>query len=339
MTTRSGDESLERLRAAIRELVADDAGEVVAEARADARARVRSMLSDAMSHSLLERIEQRVALASPEPAPADEASRPLADGESAWYVYGVVGAGELAPDGELTGVEGSQPVAIVREGSLAAVASHVPFEEFDDARLRAHLADMEWVEELARRHEAVLDWTRRRTTVIPMRMCTVYRTEGGVREMLRRELEVFEQALAHLNGKAEWGVKVFAERDAGAADDPGPDPGGASGAAYMDRRRRDLERREEAASLIQEACGQIHERLCAIAVDGLVAPPQRAEASGHDGEMMLNGAYLVEDDSQAEFDGAVSELQDEFGPLGLALVLTGPWPAYNFIPGTIGAAW
>ncbi len=34
-----------------------------------------------------------------------------------------------------------------------------------------------------------------------------------------------------------------------------------------------------------------------------------------------------------------SALQAEFEPLGLELEPTGPWPAYNFIPGTIGAAW
>ena len=54
---------------------------------------------------------------------------------------------------------------------------------------------------------------------------------------------------------------------------------------------------------------------------------------------MLNGVYLVEDGAQADFDREVSELQEEFDPLGLVLVLTGPWPAYNFVPGTIGAAW
>ena len=35
----------------------------------------------------------------------------------------------------------------------------------------------------------------------------------------------------------------------------------------------------------------------------------------------------------------VRALQAEFDPHGMELVCTGPWPAYNFVPGTIGAAW
>jgi hypothetical protein len=55
--------------------------------------------------------------------------------------------------------------------------------------------------------------------------------------------------------------------------------------------------------------------------------------------MVLNGVYLVSDDEQRAFDTRVAELRETFGPIGLELVQTGPWPAYNFVPGTIGAAW
>jgi hypothetical protein len=198
---------------------------------------------------------------------------------------------------------------------------------------------MAWVEKLARAHEEVLELTRQHATVIPMRMCTVYKTEGGVREMLRREAAALEEALAHLEGRAEWGVKVFIDPDSRAADVGEADPAPSSGAAYMDHRRRDLERKELAAGRVQEAALQIHERLCELAVDGLVSPPQRPEASGYSGEMVLNGAYLVEDVSADAFDTEVSRLQNEFASLGLTLILTGPWPAYNFVPGAIGAAW
>jgi len=346
MATRSDDDSLQRLRAAISDLAAGDAPEVVAEARAEARARVRSLLSDAMSRSLLDSVEDELTLPAledpvqetgPSPSPGDEVSS-LSNEDGAWYVYGVVGSLEL--DHELTGVDGAHQVSTLREGSLAAVVSRVPAAEFDDSRLRANLGDMAWVEKLARAHEAVLDATRQKATVVPMRMCTVYRTEGGVREMLGREGEALREALEHLERKAEWGVKAFSDPSAvSTRDDDTADLPPASGAAYMDRRRRDLERKELSAGRVQEAALQIHERLCELAVDGLVAPPQRPEASGHPDEMVLNGVYLVEDDAHEAFEEEVSCLQEEFASLGLTLVLTGPWPAYNFVPGTIGAAW
>ena len=42
---KAGDESFERLRAALQEIATSDAGELLADARAEARVRVRSMLS------------------------------------------------------------------------------------------------------------------------------------------------------------------------------------------------------------------------------------------------------------------------------------------------------
>ena len=35
----------------------------------------------------------------------------------------------------------------------------------------------------------------------------------------------------------------------------------------------------------------------------------------------------------------IQSLRGLLAPLGVELELTGPWPAYNFVPGTIGAAW
>jgi Gas vesicle synthesis protein GvpL/GvpF len=332
MATRSSDDSLQRLRAALTELTAGDAAKVIDEAHTEARERVRSMLTDAMAHSLIESIEQRLAL-----PPARE--RPEVQGGHAWYVYGVVGSVQLEAHDELPGVDERHSVTTLHEGTLAAVVSRVSADEFDDAHLRANLSDMAWVEKLARSHEAVLEVTREHATVIPMRMCTVYKTDGGVREMLRREAPALEEALTQLEGRAEWGVKVFVDPASAAPSAEEPGPASLSGAAYMDSRRRDLEHKELAAGRLQEAAHQIHERLCELATDGLVSPPQRPEASGYAGEMILNGAYLVEDVSAQAFGEEVSRLEEQFISLGLTLVLTGPWPPYNFVPGAIGAAW
>jgi hypothetical protein len=91
--------------------------------------------------------------------------------------------------------------------------------------------------------------------------------------------------------------------------------------------------------LIEEACARVHEQLCAVATDGLVAPSVPFAAEAHAGELILNGVYLVEDRSREAFDNEVRELGRELGRLGIELQATGPWAAYNFVPGAIGAAW
>jgi hypothetical protein len=342
----NADDPLEHLRSAIDQLAASDAQPLVEEARAEARARVRSRLADLMERSMLEQVQDQIAPPSPpSPRPTQPTER-FANAEPqtgrAWYVYGVINAaiGLEEPSGD---INAPRPVQILTEGAVAAAVSEVDLEEFGEERLREHLRDMTWVERVARAHETVLDRIRAQATVIPMRMCTVYRSEAGVREMLRREADALGQAIDHLEGKAEWGVKAFADTGRTAAVTAGDEaeeaPGSARGAAYMRQRRDERDRRERARQQLEEAASQIHDRLCTLAGDGQVLPPQRPEVSGHVGDMVLNGVYLVDDDDRERFHAEVQLLEAEFAPRGVELELTGPWPAYNFVPGTIGAAW
>jgi hypothetical protein len=91
--------------------------------------------------------------------------------------------------------------------------------------------------------------------------------------------------------------------------------------------------------MAEEAAEEIYERLSAVASDAQVLSPQRPEVSGHSGDMILNGVYLVPDDAVEAFHEEVRALASEFEPHGVELYPTGPWPAYNFVPGTIGAGW
>jgi hypothetical protein len=345
------DDSLERLRAAIDDLAEADAADLLTEARIEARARVRATLTDALAHSMLERLHDQLdapargVKAAPTPPAAaiqqtPSSPRDKPSGEYGWYLYGVVGA-DTRLKGALPGVDPAQPVTVLTEGALAAVASQVPLEEFGEARLREHIADMIWVERTARAHEAVLDAVREQAAVIPMRMCTIYRTEGGIREMLSRESEPLQDAIDHLDGKAEWGVKVFTDfaRVGGRTHTVRDGAGDGSGAAYMERIRTKREVRERALEVAQEAAAQIHDRLSAAAGDAEAIPLQRPEVSGHSGDMILNGVYLVADDAAPAFYEVAEALRAEFEIHGIELTLTGPWPAYNFVPGTIGAAW
>jgi hypothetical protein len=133
-------------------------------------------------------------------------------------------------------------------------------------------------------------------------------------------------------------VKVIHDRRGAAEGRSEPDCE-SPGAAYLQGRRHQRDSEERVAQQVEQACGEIHERLSDVVAAGVLAPPQRPEVSGHEGQMVMNGAYLVDDDALGHFRDEVRSLQDSFDPLGLKLVITGPWPAYNFVPGTIGVAW
>lgn len=353
-------ETTEGLTDALKELGRHDAAEVLAEARAAARARVRSILTDALTEAMLDQAREELmpterpapSRARPTPKAKDAPTAPAGgaraetaghdpDTEPAWYVYGVVEAESAPPRPDLSDLGVQRSLAVVTEGELAAVVSRVPAAEFAEDELRAHLNDMAWVETVARAHERVLDALGRQTTVIPMRLCTVYKTEGGVREMLRRESDALLETLQKLEGKVEWGVKVFFERRRASRSAAGERPSGesASGAEYMDHRRRERDHGRQLDEQVEAAVAEIHETLDSVSEESTLNPPQRPEVSAHRGEMVLNGAYLVKRENESAFHEEEEELRSRFAGMGIELVLTGPWPPYNFLPSAIGAAW
>ena len=81
-----------------------------------------------------------------------------------------------------------------------------------------------------------------------------------------------------------------------------------------------------AAEVAEVAAAKIHDRLTAVVVDAQAIPLQRPEVSGHSGEMILNGVYLVADVAAPAFHEQVEALRSEFEPHGIEIAPTGPWP-------------
>src|SRR5689334_21216882 len=164
--------------------------------------------------------------------------------ELAYYVYGVVAAGVQLP-ADLVGVDPQHAAFLLEDEDLAAIVSPVSLDEFGEERLHDNLNDVHWLEDKARAHESTLDAALQRTTVVPMRLCTIYSSQAQVRSMLADERAVFADALKRLAGKAEWGAKVIAmprvlERAAAQRAGTGADQGDASsGTAYMARKKQE----------------------------------------------------------------------------------------------------
>ncbi len=262
--------------------------------------------------------------------------------ELGWYVYGVVDAGAAAP--QEGGVEGD--VAVVAEGSVAALVSRVPLTVYGEEPVRARLEDPGWLEEKARAHEAVLEGALRAGPVVPFRFLTLYRDEDELRAFLAARGGELRDVLERIRGKVELGVKVFADRArlaAGLAQESdevreldAAIAAAAPGKAYLLRRRRDELAKEHAARVLRDCARASHGRLSAAAEAAVSNPPQPRELSGRDAQMLLNGAYLVPA-GDAGFAAAVAGLEDEYRHLGVTFELTGPWPPYNFVPPGLSA--
>ncbi|KUM78312.1 GvpL/GvpF family gas vesicle protein [Streptomyces curacoi] len=259
------------------------------------------------------------------------------------YVYAVCRPFRSALQAQLTGVAGVPPKQLTHHG-LVAVVSTVPEADFAEAPLRAHLEDLDWLSTTARAHQQVIDALTAVTTPLPLRLATVFRDDSGVRSMMEAREDDFRRVLDRLEGRVEWGVKVYAEPESAQSpqsakpteptetDRPAktdrPDAKAMSGRDYLRRRRMQTRAREDVWQRAAEFAGRLHETLSSFAEDSRLHAPQNAALSGASGQNVLNAAYLVPRADSEEFVELVDREKDD-AP-GIRVELTGPWAAYSF---------
>ncbi|GHA42649.1 gas vesicle protein [Streptomyces tauricus] len=262
------------------------------------------------------------------------------------YVYAVCRPFGTPLPAQLTGVAGVPPKQLVH-GDLVAVVGQVPEEDFAEGPLRAHLEDLDWLGATARAHQNVIDALTVVTSPLPLRLATVFLDDSGVRSMMEEREETFLRTLDRLDGRVEWGVKVYSEPtepsgetsgesgvsgglgDTGTRTASSPSPGRAgSGRDYLRQRRNQRKESEEKWERAEEFSRRLHESLSGYAEDTRIHAPQNSAISRAPGRNILNAAYLVPRTESEAFVELVDRTKDD-AP-GLRVELTGPWACYSF---------
>jgi len=242
------------------------------------------------------------------------------------YLYAVTDAdlGDAEID-DMRAVDGAA-VRIIAEAPVAAVVSAVDAERFSASALRRNLENLQWLEDVARAHNAVVSDLAHRRPVAPVRLATVFANTENVRVLLRTRAQDFVAALDRVRGRREWAVKGFV----GLTDPPSAAAGSTDtlspGRSYLERRRAERDshtRHIEDASTEADA---IHNRLVKLTLASRRYPLQDRRLSGYRDEMVLNAAYLLPAGAEIEFRRVV----DEYHEGHLRLELSGPWAPYSF---------
>lgn len=259
------------------------------------------------------------------------------------YLYGVIaGSNGNPPLTELPsqGIDPKHPVRALACGPIQAIVSQVALEQFGQEALEANWEDLEWVASKARRHEGVQRSINSEQPLVPMPFCTIFRDEDSLRKVLAQHSSAFLETLASLEGKREWGLKMYCQRDILAQEarksfqesNKGQDIDDTSaGLAYFATKRIEKTVNEEVERLINEGTQSSHDRLADLSEEAVINSLQSKELSDREEELLLNAAYLVADARLDNFRGELQQLIDTYGERGFIYELTGPWPAYNFV--------
>lgn len=264
----------------------------------------------------------------------------------AYYAYAIARPKPGAQPGaeQIAGVDPHHPVRAIIHADLQMLVSAVALAEYDLSALQAHLQDRNWVEFLATGHQRVMTELLKSYTLLPLKLCTLYTDEERARTALIEGAGQFRAALDQVEGAVEWGVKAFCDKAALAAWAEHSAPqlsqlaksvaSASPGARYMLEKRLQRAAQQAAEELRHSYAQASHSLLSSRARAAELNPPQPAQIHGRSDEMVLNGAYLVDEAGADAFAAALEELSSLYGPCGFSFVLTGPWPAYSFSAGS-----
>lgn len=249
------------------------------------------------------------------------------------YVYCII------PTSKISLVE--EGIRIISHKEIAAVVEETTIDEFQEDTFKTKVeTDPKWLEEKVLHHNNVISKYAEKTTVIPMKFGTIFKSEKTLQDMLEEKYRDFLGIILNLDGKEEWGIKVFCQIDKlkehlihtnqNMIDIDTAMKDKSEGAVYFLKRKKESLLAEASDKKINEHASSIYGELAKVADDSCLNKLQPRELTKREAEMILNGAYLIVKEKVDEFKSKVSELQKIYGDSGLELEISGPWPPYSF---------
>ena len=221
-----------------------------------------------------------------------------------------------------------------------ALASSVSADDFSEDNLEKHLADMGWVEKHIRLHEKVIEEIMRGQAVLPFKFGTVFENETNVEKLLKTNNLEFKAVLARLEGKEEWGLKIYCDseyfkdvickEDERIKEKDKEIVSANKGKAYFLKKKMQEFIKEIVNEKISEYTKDCFERLKITAVDTRINKILPKEVTEKKEDMVLNAAFLINNKRIKEFENVLGYLKTKYADKGPIFDCTGPWPSYNF---------
>jgi hypothetical protein len=226
---------------------------------------------------------------------------------------------------------GRPRLVAVGEG-LWLVAADAPLPLYAAGEIEGRLTDLEWVSARAIAHDAVVEHFAGRSTVVPMKLFTLFTTDDRARASIARRRRALDRLFARLEGREEWGVRLAvdlgrARLATGAARTAAAAP---SGTAFLLRKQQQRATRRDALA----GAGRTASRVFAVLARHADAARRQPLVGGNGvSRLVLDAAFLVPVGARRRWRADIGRLARELRPQGYDLRLTGPWPPYSFAGG------
>jgi hypothetical protein len=224
---------------------------------------------------------------------------------------------------------------------IEAVAANVDLSQFSGKRLKEKLEnDAEWAEKNVKFHHKVVAAANKTSAVVPMKFGALFKTKKSLEAMLQKHYKKFKDLLVYLRDKEEWGVKIYLDNKKFREQLKGQNKefnqfeknkiAMPEGMQWYAEKKADELLETQLDEEVNRHVERLLETLRSYSEDIALNSPLPSVRNGEE-ETVLNSAYLIKKGNTENFNGAARKIDDDFGPLGFRVEITGPWPPYNFV--------
>ena len=173
-------------------------------------------------------------------------------------------------------------------------------------------------------HASVVEFFFRKSTVIPLKLFTLFSGDERVKAQLASRSAALRKLFARLRGREEWGVRITV--DPLSSDRTASRPF-ASGRDYLAIKKRLLDESGAPPPAV------VKEANAALTSLGRMVAGVRKEtfpAPGRNRPFVIGASFLVPAKKRGAWNTHVAKVTAALATHGHRLELTGPWPPYHF---------
>jgi hypothetical protein len=255
-----------------------------------------------------------------------------------YYLYALTRGGcQAGPLGQ--GVDPRFPVEIVPCKQTAGVASRVGLDQFDVRKLERDNTDVDWLSQVAIRHNQVISDAACYQPLLPLRLGALFHSRLSLLAKIEQWESVVIDFLNSIGDCQEWAAKIYVdpqhvEENLAAAhllsSLRSTDAG--TGTQYLTQIQNQRRESRSLKERFQKEVSKIESSLMNQADRYCRSRPLPANLTGRREKMLWNAAFLLSRSASKRWLALVEKMRSAASSGGLLLEVSGPWPPYHFCP-------
>lgn len=239
---------------------------------------------------------------------------------------------------EINGLDDIVKLYSIENSGLFAIVSEVSLEEYGEETMSEKGEDIEWLKEKAVIFMDIILKINSISNIIPMKFLTIFTSEERVKNVISENYEQIIHNFNKIKDREELSFKIYCDEKKYKEKVMGEEIrifedsliGKPKGAAFFLKKKFDGELDDKIQNRICSMANSLTDAISSLAVDRKTNKLLAKEITGISTPMILNCAFLVENDNQDLFMTKIDELKADYENCGFTIELSGPWPPFSF---------